>query len=248
MHPGQRRVHPVGLTLRPAARSGAAGQGNPGEQGAALVIHPEEADQAVAARPSTLSNRKVAAWPQPDQRPPGPAASPAANRNEVPESRSRPFIVRVPDRAASSSRKLSRLAAIPFRDRAPLSADPAGPTAVGRCAGRPALRAAPGSDRKVRAEPVDKPDATALPKPVSRAFGSGSLLADGPGRHRVRDPRADAFDSLSVSASSPSSGPSSSTGTKTVLAVSPAAKLSVRSPPHSPPRPQPSRPRWHSPP
>ena len=49
MHPGQRRVHPVAPTRRPGALSGAAGQGNPGEQGAAFVIRPEEADQAVAA-------------------------------------------------------------------------------------------------------------------------------------------------------------------------------------------------------
>ena len=50
MHPGQRRVHPVAPARRPGALSGAAGQGNPGEQGAAFVIRPEQADQAVAAR------------------------------------------------------------------------------------------------------------------------------------------------------------------------------------------------------
>ena len=93
-----------------------------GEQRTAFIIRPEQADQAVAARALR------AVEPQRRRRSSTRPASarlgriPAANRNELPESRPRPFITPVQVSAPSSSRKLPGPVVIPFRDRALMSA------------------------------------------------------------------------------------------------------------------------------
>ena len=94
---------------------------------------------------------------------------------------------------------------------------------------RPATVTCASPDRAASRSPTASSTCPAAvrPKRASQARGSGSLLTIVPVAAASRMRAPDAFDSVSVSVSSPSSCASSSTVTFTVFSVSPAWKVSV---------------------